>query len=766
MSLALRSDAAGTSVEGAAIDRSGELLRFVSELLIDNARQLFDESSLSERSLRRITPFFVAEASGYMELVSGDRLLMRETVGWTLPIPGYPFPIAPDSQGAFVLGHGAPVVVKDFAEETRFVPPTMLLREGFRSSVSCAVSTNERHLGLLGLYSHEPNAFDDVDAAGLKVVCDVLGPCEGWTRERRQLEQEARHDSLTGLINRPAVLAKLDQLLSIRKRPLTVAVLDLDGFKAINDQLGHAAGDAVLRAVADRLTRASRPTDIIGRLGGDEFLMLIEAEVASFGPIAERLVGEIEQIIEHEDRIVHVSASIGAAGITDLSTAASVLEQADRAMYRAKRKGRGRYEGQEPTPHPVAALAPQDGQANVLTAPASYTAVMDAINTVRVMLQPIVRCGSQSVVGYEALARGPVGTELEDPLQLFAQAETFGQLASLELAVKRAAFAMPRPKGTALFVNLDPAVAVLPGWIEQLSAAWDEAGAPGPLVCELTERALTASPGRLLRAVDRCRENGWLIALDDVGSRDDSMSALRLLRPEVIKLDMRLIGPTSRQQAAAVSIAVAAYRNRFDAEVVVEGVETQAQAVLAEVLGATCLQGYLFGRPSADAVLLPGVATDQLRTKTYPFGPPPQLTDSDTLATKHELLTLSRHVERSSWSSDGIVLASIQRRAFYSESTKQQYRALARRCALVGVVGRELRTGVDHSVHLASIEAGNPLEDCWQVVSFSSNNSLALIAKEVPAENSGEQERHFRYRILTLPDEVEATARQLLIQLK
>ena len=765
MSLALRSDAAGASVEGAAIDRSGELLRFVSELLIDNARQLFDESSLSERSLRRITPFFVAQASAYIELVSGDRLLMRESFGWTFPSPGYPFPIAPDSQGAFVLGHGAPVVVKDFADERRFVPPAMLLREGFRSSVSCAVSTNGRHLGLLGLYSHEPNAFDEVDAAGLKVLCDVLGPCEGWTSERRQLEQEARHDSLTGLINRPAVLAKLDQLLAVRKRPLTVAVLDLDGFKAINDQFGHAAGDAVLRAVAERLTRASRPTDIIGRLGGDEFLMLIETEVGSFGPIAERLVGEIEQIIEYEDRTVHVSASIGAAGTNDLSSAASVLEQADRAMYRAKRKGRGRYEAQEPTAPPVAALAPL-AQSNVATAPASYTAVMEAINTVRVVLQPIVRCGSQKVVGYEALARGPLGTELEDPLQLFAHAETFGQLANLELAVKRAAFAMPRPKGTALFVNLDPAVAVLPGWIEQLSSAWDEAGAPGPLVCELTERALTASPGRLLRAVDRCRENGWLIALDDVGSRDDSLSALRLLRPEVIKLDMRLIGPSSHQQAAAVSIAVAAYRNRFDAEVVVEGVETQSQAVLAEVLGATCLQGYLFGRPSAEAVLLPGVATDELRTRTYPFGPPPQLTESHKLATKRELLTLSRHVERSSWSSDGIVLASIQHRAFYTESTKRQYRALARRCALVGVVGRELRTGVDHSVHLASIEAGSPLENFWQVVSLSSNNSLALIAKEVPAETSGDPERLFRYRILTLPDEVEATARQLLIQLK
>ncbi|MGY1689814.1 EAL domain-containing protein [Geodermatophilus sp. SYSU D01105] len=272
---------------------------------------------------------------------------------------------------------------------------------------------------------------------------------------------------------------------------------------------------------------------------------------------------------------------------------------------------------------------------------------------VRSVFQPIVDLDSGSVVAYEALARGPEGP-LERPDALFAAAREAGRLAELDAACRAAALTGALAQGLTapltLFVNVEPEVLDRAPMEELLGIA---SAAPGGLrvVLEITERALAARPAELLRTVERVRSVGWGVAVDDVGAEPLSLAFMPLLRPDVVKLDLRLVQERPSPQIAEIMNAVNAHAERTGAVVLAEGIEDADQLAMARALGATLGQGWLFGRPvpgaPTRALSLPSQRPDSV-TEDAAVSPFACLPDGVPLrqAPKALLIELSKQLER------------------------------------------------------------------------------------------------------------------------
>jgi EAL domain-containing protein (putative c-di-GMP-specific phosphodiesterase class I) len=215
------------------------------------------------------------------------------------------------------------------------------------------------------------------------------------------------------------------------------------------------------------------------------------------------------------------------------------------------------------------------------------------------VFQPIVDLESGRLFGFEALARGRRGTQLELPDALFALARGEDRVAELDVACQASALAAAHAYGIesplTLFVNVEPDAAGI--------ASLPQLGPDDRGVVEVTERALTSRLPAFLLAVQAARDRGWGIALDDVGTDTRSLALLPLLQPDVIKLDLRLVQNQPTPEIAAIVRAVGAQARRTGALVVAEGIETDEQARYARSLGATLGQGYLFGRPASEPTL-------------------------------------------------------------------------------------------------------------------------------------------------------------------
>ncbi|HYN17205.1 MAG TPA: EAL domain-containing protein, partial [Actinomycetes bacterium] len=219
---------------------------------------------------------------------------------------------------------------------------------------------------------------------------------------------------------------------------------------------------------------------------------------------------------------------------------------------------------------------------------------------VRAVFQPLIDLDSGDVVGYEALARGPAGSSLEPPGALFAAAYGSGRVAELDWACRAAAFDAAVAAGLdpalRLFVNCEPVSLGVP-CPDDLWPVVDVAERRLRVVMEVTERAVARDPGGLLGAVARARAVGWGVALDDVGAEPDSLAVMPFVRPDVIKLDLRLVQGRTTAEVARIVNAVRAQAELTGARILAEGIETRRHAEVARTMGATIGQGWLYGRP-------------------------------------------------------------------------------------------------------------------------------------------------------------------------
>jgi diguanylate cyclase len=432
--------------------------------------------------------------------------------------------------------------------------------------------------------------------AGLVRVTVTFREVRGFN----EIKQEARTDELTGLANRRALLARAQRIIAsaTRSRPAALLLLDLDGFKQVNDSLGHSAGDDLLRQVGPRLRAALRTEDLLARLGGDEFAVLLpDTGIAEAHALAHRLRKLLLQPFTVQQVRLHVGVSIGVAATpAPAATVQELLHFADVAMYAAKSTGEG---VRVHVPDPITGASGGD---RLRTMEELRTALTD--DELVVFLQPQVDLRDGQVVGSEALVRWNHPTRgLLTPADVLPAAEQAGLLRPLtdtvlELALAAAGRWWPDQQ-VPVSVNLSAANVTDLDLPEKVAAALLRHGLPArALTLELVEDTLMADPDRGRSVLADLRRLGVRTSIDDYGTGYSSLSYLRHLPADELKLDRSLTADVDRDPRAAVIVQYTAeMAHALGLRLVAEGVESHATGAELARLGCDVAQGYAVARP-------------------------------------------------------------------------------------------------------------------------------------------------------------------------
>jgi diguanylate cyclase (GGDEF)-like protein len=475
------------------------------------------------------------------------------------------------------------------------VPVAVVLTAGIGGWISWVLrdaaldALHELHRGLRGLEEGDYNArcrptgareFRDVAHTFNRTVA-FLG------HQRERLKVLASTDALTGLVNHRSLH---EQLRTEMERAvaggtgLGVVALDLDGFKQVNEERGHARGDEALKAVANALRGAVREGDIVARLGGDDFVLVLrDVDSAHIRHLADRAREAIERAVPEEVKL-HSSAGY-VCYPSQASPDADLVELAGVALRVAKREGGSRtvkYDSEHATALPTLRAERLE-----------IENLLEAADPIEPVFQPIVELRSGRLVGYEALSRFP-GQDNRSPDAFFNQAARVGLGSQLEAIAIAAALKAPRrPPGTYLSLNLTPSA---------ICSSVVRAGLPNDLkdvVIEITEHELAPEDGALEAGLAELRSRGARIAIDDAGAGYAGLQQIMRVQPDIIKLDRSLVETVDQDSAKAALIEFfVVFARRIDAAVCTEGIETPGELAALASLGVVLGQGYLLGRPA------------------------------------------------------------------------------------------------------------------------------------------------------------------------
>ncbi|TPG49599.1 EAL domain-containing protein [Roseomonas nepalensis] len=422
-----------------------------------------------------------------------------------------------------------------------------------------------------------------------------LTTCEDVTERNRaaaRITYLAYHDTLTDLPNRALLRERLEAALAAGR--CSVLCLDLDGFKGVNDTLGHGMGDALLRAVAERLRHQIRSGDTLARLGGDEFAVVLAAGQAEAARIAGRMVGAIGAQFEIEGQIVNVSTSIGiATAPADGTTPEDLLRHADIALYSAKAAGRDCYRAFEEAMRAVVE-ARRTVENEIRTALAE--------GQFELHYQPQVSVLTGRITGFEALVRWnhPV-RGMVPPGSFIPVAEETGLIVPLGTWVLREACrqAAGWPGAPRVSVNVSVVQLRSGGVVKAVAEALGESGLePGRLELEVTETVMLDDTTATLGALRAVRSLGVLVAMDDFGTGYSSLNSLHNFAFDRIKIDRSFVADlASGEKALAIVRAVIGLGRSLGVPVTAEGVETPAQLERLRAERCDDVQGYLYSRP-------------------------------------------------------------------------------------------------------------------------------------------------------------------------
>ncbi len=430
-----------------------------------------------------------------------------------------------------------------------------------------------------------------------------------------RLTHQALHDGLTGLPNRLLLMDRMTHALAAAhrsRRGVGVLYLDLDGFKAINDSAGHAAGDQALRQVADRLRHSLRPGDTVARLGGDEFVAVCPDidTVDTVVAIAQRVARELRRPIGLAAQDFVVGASIGISLSTDDSTPEQLLHDADRAMYGAKNEGKDRIRvgaGHDPelTSRTARAVRGMRIEAELVRAVDRHELVLFG--------QPVIDLASGAVVAVETLMRWQHPERgLLPPSEFLDVAENGALIGpvgrrALNESCRMAAVWSSVLGGDAPAVHVNVSGRQLEsGHLhDEVMASVDRWSLPPDrLVLELTETHMPLLADSLRRDVQRMRQCGVRIAIDDLGTGYSSLTRITELPVDLLKIDLTFVqGMSTDPACAAVVRGVLAIGAALGLDVIAEGVETAEQAEQLRAWGCSGVQGYLYGRPMPEEAL-------------------------------------------------------------------------------------------------------------------------------------------------------------------
>ena len=429
--------------------------------------------------------------------------------------------------------------------------------------------------------------------------------------ERVALEDELRHrashDVVTGLANRAAFVERVDEALSryrSRAEPFAVMFVDLDDFKAINDTLGHATGDQVLRVVAGRLASCVGPEDTVARFGGDEFAVLLRAAGAERAEaVGVAILSALGEAMDLRGHRMESLASIGMATADGGDSSEAIMAAADAALYVAKARGKHRFEMFEPSM-----------RAAVMARAALRTELERAVESgeMRVFYQPIVDLGAGEVAGFEALVRWarPQGVLL-GPDQFIPLAEESGSIVGIGAWVlvqachQAAQWRALTGRPLTMAVNVSARQLLHPSFLDQVRSALDGAALEASaLTLEITESATVRDTAVVISKLDELKAAGVSLAIDDFGTGYSALSYLHRLPVDVIKIDRSFVSGLGRNtQDGAIVAAIVGLAGALGLTTVAEGVEALEQLEVVAALGCSHAQGYNWSRPEpAEAI--------------------------------------------------------------------------------------------------------------------------------------------------------------------
>ncbi|MET0728657.1 MAG: EAL domain-containing protein [Acidimicrobiales bacterium] len=511
-------------------------------------------------------------------------------------------PYRTDPRLLAALDRETAILIPDVRAETRFELNPELEKMGVRSLAVSRIESRGGARGTVSVGSTHADALGPDHATFLDAMANVLASAIDARQALDEMRHNALHDALTGLPNRVLLLDRLEMALqhaSAHDTRVAVLICDVDRFKIINDGLGHAAGDAVLRAVAQRLTLHIRPGDTVGRFGGDEFVVVCPdvQELGDVMGIAERL-GEA---FTHPMRVLGndlvATASIGIALGRDATpeAATGLLRDADAAMYRAKARGRARFE-----------LFDDDMRERARHRLRMETELRRAMDNGELVLhyQPVVTAKGLRPVGAEALVRWDHPTQgllqPKDFLNIAAECGLIPDLgawafeeAARQLAAWTAAEAVPLEW---VAVNLAPQQLTDSRLLERLDDALERSAVDSTRMrVEITEEALVEDTRQSAAVLQGLRDRGLRISVDDFGTGYSSLAYLKRLPVDCVKLDggfVRGLGEDDDDLVIAAAVIVMA--QALGLHVVAECVERQSQLDVLRTMGCDQAQGHLF----------------------------------------------------------------------------------------------------------------------------------------------------------------------------
>ncbi len=529
-------------------------------------------------------------------------LLLRHAIGftgraepepWELPLDPARYP------GAKCVSEGAPVFVDDVESAPQFAgcPFVAELRVGSLAYVP--IGSGDMAFGALGVHTRDRNAFAE-QAGFLSSISEVVAAAVRRLRAEARVRHQATHDPLTGLPNRVLLMDRLKHALVARGRQaprdrVALLLLDLDGFKDINDSLGHDVGDVLLQEVGRRLSGAVRNSDTIARLGGDEFAVCAAqlSGVADAEQVAGKLLRSLREPFEVAGTAARISASVGVALVPDHGeTPGLLLQKADVAMYRAKRD------------HDAFCVYDEarDVERTGRIAFMRDLKVSIGAGDIEVHYQPIVDVRTGRVTSLEALARWRTPRGLIAPAQFIPVAEETGMIHELtEAVVARAvedARELQRVNGVDLPISVNVATSVLAegkadALVSRLAGA---APTPGRIMVEVTESALERQS--VVEALHELAAARIPISIDNFGTGRSVLTRLKTLPVTAVKIDRAFVtGLVDDKRDQAIVRSVAGLAAGLGLGLVAEGVETPAVAEMLAQMKVERAQGYLFAAP-------------------------------------------------------------------------------------------------------------------------------------------------------------------------
>ena len=456
--------------------------------------------------------------------------------------------------------------------------------------------------GVLGFVNFQDRAWESAEVNALQAIASLMMQLQARIDAEERLHHNAFHDELTGLPNRRSLLDELERRLrDADGEPVAVIYIDLDHFKALNDVLGHRAGDRVLVAAADRLVTTLRPGDIAARFGGDEFVVVLSAPMDSIGAhaVADRLLELIAAPVDLDGQSVNRTASFGVAvADTSMVTADELLACADAALYAAKARGRNRI-----------VVFDDDMRAEADERFNLEVALGTAIDDGELLLhyQPEVDLRTGHVLAVEALVRWNHPRRGLLPAAAFiAVAEESGLIVDIGRWVLREACrqmatwvrAFPDLDLT-LRVNMSPAQLMSKDFVTLVTETLSEHGLCGVKLClEITEHAVMQDVDGSIEVLRQLRALGIDLAIDDFGTGQSSMVQLKRLPVTTLKIDQSFVaGIATDPNDRAIVDSIARLAEAFGLALVAEGVEFRDQAECLLALGCHRAQGFFFSRP-------------------------------------------------------------------------------------------------------------------------------------------------------------------------